>query len=110
MDASEDSCAVRIPTDRQLLDDAQLIIPLFSWRRITTEEFGAIAVGNIGTNNGFVMLTETEFWLDQKSGPLSGLGEPVLTTDQRQILAAAIKLVHQNRLHSAELVMHELFS
>ena len=96
-------------TDRELLDDAQSVIPSFHWRLITTEQFGCIGLGSHGTSNGFAMLTETEFWLEQTSGRLSPLGEPILTVDQRQILTAAIHLTHQNRLHSVELVMKELF-
>jgi hypothetical protein len=104
------SCAVLVPTDRNLLDEAQTIIPCFAWRFITTEAFGSVGIGSIGTKNGFAMLSETEFWLDQKSGPLTRLGEPVLTIDQRQILMTAIDLMHHNRLHGVELVMREMFS
>jgi len=96
-------------TDRELLDDAQSLIPCFCWRPINTEQLGRIDVGRHDTSNGFAMLIETEFWLEQTSGPLSTLGEPILTVDQRQILIAAIELTHQDRLQSVELVMKELF-
>ena len=105
-----DSCALRMPTDRELLDDAQSIIPCFAWRLITTEAFGFVGAGNIGHNNGFAMLSETDFWLDQRSGPLSKSGEPMLTTEQRRILTTAIDLMGRNRLHSVELAMRELFA
>ena len=97
------------PSDQELLNDAEFVIPSFTWRLITTEAFGHVEVGNIGVSNGFAMLSETDFWLNQKVGPLSNLGEPVLTIDQRQLLTSAIALVHQNRLHSVDLVMQELF-
>ena len=95
--------------DRQLLDEAQYLIPCFHWDFITTEEFGTVTVTDQGKHNGFVLMTETEFWLDQKSGRLSALGEPQLTVDQRQTLTSAIDLVNQQRLHGVELVMRDLF-
>mgnify|MGYP001094323767 CR=1 FL=1 len=96
-------------SDRELLDNAQSIIPCFFWQFITTEAFGAVTVGDRGRPNGFVLMTETDFWLDQKSGKLTALGEPELTSEQRCILSQAIELVGENRLHSVELVMQDLF-
>ena len=96
-------------TDRQLLNEAQSIVSCFFWEFITTEQFGTVAVGDHGKSNGFVLMTETEFWLEQKSGPLSELGEPMLTIDQRQVLTDAIELAHQNRWHHVDLVMRQLF-
>lgn len=95
--------------DRQLLNEAQLVVPCFYWNFITTEEFGSVAVAEHGKSNGFVLMTETEFWLDQKSGKLTALGEPILTSQQRELLVRAIELVGQHRLHGVELVMRELF-
>ena len=104
-----DACPQRIPTDRELLDDAQSIIPCFAWRLITTEAFGFVGAGTIGRNNGVAMLSETDFWLDQRSGPLSNSGEPMLTIGQRRILTTAIDLMGCNRLHRVELKMRALF-
>jgi hypothetical protein len=96
--------------DRQLLDDAQHAIPSFHWEFITTEAFGTVAVADHGKRNGFVLMTETDFWLDQRSGPLSSTGEPELSGRQRETLTKAINLSKADRLHGADLVIKELFS
>jgi hypothetical protein len=96
--------------DRQLLDDAQVAIPSFHWEFITTEAFGTVAVADHGKRNGFVLMIETEFWLEQRSGPLSNTGEPELSDRQRVALKNAIQLANERRPHSVELVMKELFS
>src|SRR5438045_1096716 len=96
--------------DRHLLDDAQFAIPSFHWEFITTEAFGTVAVADHGKRNGFVLMTETEFWLDQRIGPLSDTGEPELSDLQRATLKNAIRLANERRPHSVELVMKELFA
>lgn len=95
--------------DRKLLDHAQSVIPCFEWRFITTEQFGTGAVVATDIINGFVFMTETEFWLDQKSGQLTLQGEPILSARQRAILSSAIELSEQHKVHDCESVMCELF-